>query len=100
MTLTIDRKIFNDAAISKTIYWMSGDFTFQRKLDGEFEHITITPKYGVEKPEREIEESFLDKLNDYKLRGIIANETKDIRTILYAKAFADDDNLSEEDLGE
>ena len=33
-----------------------------------------------------------------KLRQIIKDETKDIRTILYAKAFADCEELSEEDL--
>ena len=100
MTLTVDRKIFDDAAISKTIYSMSADFTFQRKLEGDTERITIIPKPGVNNSEQDIEVEFIDKLNDYKLRGIIANETKDIRTILYAKAFADDDNLSEDDLGE
>jgi His-Xaa-Ser system protein HxsD len=100
MTIQIDRNIFDDAAISKTIYWLSGDFSFQRRLEGEIESITITPKPGTEISDLDIELAFLDKLNDYKLRGIIANETKDIRTILYAKAFADDDNLSEEDLNE
>lgn len=100
MTLTIDRKIYDDVAISKTIYWLSSEFTFQRQLEGDTERITITPKPGVNKSQQDIEVEFIDKLNDYKLRGIIANETKDIRTILYAKAFADDDNLSEDDLGE
>lgn len=100
MTLKIDRNIFDDAAISKTIYWMSGDFSFQRRLEGEIESITITAKPGTDMTDQEIELEFLDKLNDYKLRGIIAKETKDIRTILYAKAFSDDDNLSEKDLNE
>ena len=100
MTIKIDRKIFNDSAISKTVYWLSGEFSFQRKLEGDSEFITITPKLGVSMNEQDIEMMFLDKLNDYKLREIITCETKDIRTILYAKAFADDDNLSEEDLNE
>ena len=39
-------------------------------------------------------------LNDYKLREIISNETKEIKTILYAKAFAEDENLKEEDIHE
>lgn len=100
MTIQIDRNIFDDAAISKTIYCLSGDFSFQRKLEGEIEYITIIAKPGVGLTDQDIELMFLDKLNDYKLRSIIAEETKDIRTILYAKAFADDDNLSEEDLKE
>ena len=32
-------------------------------------------------------------LNDYKLRQVIEDETHDIRTILYAKAFADFDDI-------
>lgn len=100
MTIQIDRNIFDDAAITKTIYCLSGDFSFRRRLEGEIESITIMAKPGTEMNDQEIEMMFLDKLNDYKLRGIIAEETKDIRTILYAKAFADDDNLSEEDLNE
>lgn len=100
MTIRIDRKVYDDAAISKTIYWLSKDFSFQRKLEGEFESVTVIPKLGVDITEQDIELAFFDRLNDYKLRGIIANETMDIRTILYAKAFADDDNLSEEDLSE
>lgn len=100
MIIIIDRKIFDDSAISKTVYWLSSDFSFQRKLDGDTEIITILPKLGVDMNEQDIEMMFLDKLNDFKLRGIVANETRDIRTILYAKAFADDDNLSEDDLNE
>jgi His-Xaa-Ser system protein HxsD len=37
-------------------------------------------------------------LNDFKLREVVANETRDIKTILYAKAFADDEDFSEEDI--
>ncbi len=37
-------------------------------------------------------------LNDFKLREIISIETKNIRTILYAKAFGEFDELTEEDI--
>lgn len=36
-------------------------------------------------------------LNDYKLRQVIEDETHDIRTILYAKAFADFDDIDSDD---
>ncbi len=100
MTIDIDRRIFNDVAISKTVYCLSGDYVFRRKLDGDIEHIIVTPKYDNHKTDKDIEFEFLDKLNDYKLRGIIAEETREIRTILYAKAFSDDDDLSVNDLFE
>ena len=40
---------------------------------------------------------FWDKMNDFKLREIINTETRDIKTILYAKAFGEFDNLDEND---
>ncbi len=40
----------------------------------------------------------LETLNDYKLRQIIEEETHDIRTILYAKAFADFDDIDENEI--
>lgn len=38
----------------------------------------------------------MEVLNDYKLRQIIENETHDIRTILYIKAFGDIDENNDE----
>ena len=46
---------------------------------------------------RSLLRSFLQRLNDYKLREIVIAETKDIRTILYAKAFADCEDFSLEE---
>jgi len=40
---------------------------------------------------------FWNKMNDFKLREIIITETRDIKTILYAKAFGEFDNLDEND---
>ena len=40
---------------------------------------------------------FWNKMNDFKLREIINTETRDIKTILYAKAFGEFDNLDEND---
>ena len=65
--------------------------------DGK-EHITIEPiKTDISINENDIQNLFLQRLNDYKLREIIREETKDINTILYLKAFADCDQLIEED---
>ena len=51
-------------------------------------------------PDLFIENEFWSSLNDFKLRERIKEETKDIRTILYVKAFSDCDNLTEEDIDE
>lgn len=85
MTITVDRQIYNDLCISKAIYSLSDIYTFSRTLDNNLEIIEVVSKTG-----QNIDESkFFDVLNDFKLRGIINKETKDIKTILFAKAFGD-----------
>lgn len=97
MTLKIDRNIFSDIVISKVVYWLSDKTIINRTLIGNIEELDIKFIEG-EKPITEIE--FYRLLNDYKLRDLVAKETKNIKTILYAKAFADDENFSEKDISE
>ena len=98
MTIEIDRRIYNDSVISKAIYWLSGDYVIVRSLLNDItESISITAK-SDSISEQEIEVKLLQTLNDFKLRQIVADETRDIKTILYAKAFAEDEDLSEEDI--
>ena len=99
MTITIDRRIYNDSVISKAIYWLSGDYLIVRSLlDNNTESVTITMKSGTDTSETELETRLMQALNDFKLRQIVADETRNIKTILYAKAFAEDEDLSEEDI--
>lgn len=86
MKLTVSRDIYNDGCISKCVYAFSDKYSFNRSLNGNNEEISVTPKAGCELPS-DFEMLFFDTLNDYKLRGIIEEQTKDIRTLLYAKAF-------------
>lgn len=96
MTLRIDRKIYPDSCISKVVYWLSDQYTIERRLEGDEELLSIDGEIDQDL----LRKTILEKLNDYKLRGIIDAETKDIRTILYAKAFGEFDDLTEEELTE
>jgi len=99
MKTTIDRRIYNDSVISKAIYWLSGGFTIARTLlDETTEELTISSKDGEKIDEDAFKLKLTQALNDFKLRQIVADETRDIKTILYAKAFADDEDLTEEDI--
>lgn len=98
MIIEIDRNIYSDSCISKTIYWLSGSYVCERKyIDGR-ECIDIAP---IDKTCNIVEETiksvFLQVLNDYKLREIVREETKDINTILYLKAFANCNELLEDE---
>lgn len=96
MILQIDRKIYSDSCISKVVYWFSDQYPIERHVNGDIEALTID---GV-KDEVSLKKMFFEKLNDFKLREVIDKETKDIRTILYAKAFGDFDDITEEEITE
>ncbi len=96
MTIQIDRRIYSDNCVSKVVYWLSGQYTILRNIDGDkeivcIENVSVDPS---------LEKEFYQRLNEYKLREVIENETKDIKTILYAKAFGDFDDLTEEEITE
>lgn len=96
MKILIDRNIYSDECISKCVYSLSEVFQCNRQLDGNTESIELNPTNGFSSDE-DIKRLFLQKLNDFKLRQIVAEETKDIRTILYAKAFADYEDFNIEE---
>lgn len=94
MILDIDRNIFSDSCLSTVVYWFSNQYTIQRSIKGSIETLTIDDVPD----EKQFRFEFFQKLNDYKLREQIDKETKDIKTILYAKAFGEFDELTEEDI--
>lgn len=89
--MEIDKRIYNDTCISKAIYSVMDKMTISRTILSD-----IREKVDILCPDAELasnEKIFINALNDFKLRGIIEAETRDIRTILYAKAFEDDESL-------
>lgn len=85
MKIIIDRRIYDDACISKALYSLSSVYSFSRSLDNNIESVEV-----ISKSKQAIDETLIiDTLNDFKLRGIINKETKEIKTILFAKAFGD-----------
>ena len=96
MNILIDRNVYSDECISKCVYSLSEVFQCNRQLDGNTESIELIPTNGFISDE-DTKRLFFLKLNDFKLRQIVAEETKDIRTILYAKAFADYEDFNIEE---
>ena len=95
LTLTIDRAIFSDETISKSVYWETNQYSVTRQLNGNAESISFEPKPNCQEDENALKERFLIRLNDFKVQQIVDNETKDLRTILYIKAFANNDDFEE-----
>jgi His-Xaa-Ser system protein HxsD len=96
-SINIDREIYDDSIISKAVYWHTENFIIERIANANLETVTFQPKKNeLSETEKEsVLQKFNQDLNDYKLRQIIEQETKDIRTILYIKVFANNDDFEE-----
>lgn len=90
--MIIDKRIYDDACISKAVYHLSDEMPIIRTFISDSEE-QLDIKCPLEQKEQ-FENKLVSVLNDYKLRGIIESETHDIKTILYAKAFIDDEELN------
>lgn len=89
MILRVDKKIYSDSCISKSVYALADKYAILRSDDEQDEILDVQP-LGLEAGSEElVRKDIINTLNDFKLRCVIEEETKDIRTIIYAKAFAD-----------
>ena len=95
LTLFVDRAIYSDEVISKAVYWETNQYIVTRQLNGNAETLCFEPKPQCNEDERALRERFLTRLNDFKVQQIVNDETKDLRTILYIKAFANNDDFEE-----
>ena len=89
MIIRIDKRIYSDSCISKCVYALADKYNIQRRVQDEHELLEIQPLSNDGFQEESAKAEIVNTLNDFKLRCIIEEETKDIRTIIYAKAFAD-----------
>jgi His-Xaa-Ser system protein HxsD len=98
----INKSIFNDIVITKTLYWLQSEhITFwNSSLDGNTQNITLEKKDGSINNEEYVllKKRISQNLIDFKTRDIINRETKNIRDILYIKAFANGDDFEDYNL--
>lgn len=95
---TINASIFNERVLTKALYWYAESFIiyWNKNKDNLFE-ITLELKPSANKiyTFEYVTHKFNQDLIDYKNRDLITNETKDIRNILYVKAFANNDDFED-----
>lgn len=99
----IDMGIYSENVISKSLYWLSSNYTICRENLPENKQKITFEKNGspiTDSDFNAFKADFCQKLIDYKNREIINEETKDIRNILYVKAFANNDGFIEFDFSE
>ena len=84
MKLKIPKSTYSLKSIRDTIYWFSINHTIV--LDQTDDEFLISIDNGDENFSR----NFMKSLNDYSLRDLIHNETKEIKNLVIAKAFYPD----------
>lgn len=95
---TIDASIFNENIITKALYWYTEFFNiyWNKKSDNVHEVILkLKPNTNKSYTFEYVVSKFNQDLIDYKNRDLIMHETKDIRNILYVKAFANNDDFED-----
>lgn len=95
---TIDTSIFSESVIAKALYWYAELFyIYWNKRDNSIHEITLELKPNANNSYtfEYVTSKFSQDLIDYKNRDLIMYETKDIRNILYVKAFANNDDFED-----
>ena len=87
LRLLIEREIYNEEVLYKCFYWYGANFNVEiAPHSAEFFEVKLQPKQIIDLQQT------IDKVKrdlvDFKLRGIVAYETKTVRELLIAKAFA------------
>ena len=95
----IDNEVYSKRVIAKVLYWLSDNFIISSSQDGKFTSVKIRSKETISDwgfAEEKISELFCD----YAMREVVLEETKDIRNILYIKAFSNIEDFAEYDISE
>lgn len=87
-TFKIDTSIYSADVICKVSYWLSEHFLVSQEKAEQNICFIIEAKRDYTTKEWESVKEYISQLClDYQMREVVHRETKDIRTILYLKAF-------------
>ena len=93
----IDLGIYSKEIVAKVVYWLSRDFTIMQSIEDKLWTISLESNNVVNWDD--VKRHISQLLTDYQMREVITAETKDIKNILYIKAFANvEELLSDEEV--
>lgn len=93
-SMSIDTNLYSNNVIHKVLYWLSGSYVINTTSCESFVSVELSSKESTTNWQA-TEETISQMLCDFSLREVIAEETKDIRNILYIKAFSNLDDFYE-----
>ena len=91
VVIKIDPSIYSKGVVTKVAYWLSREFTIMQSVEGKDWALSLECQDAVVMDE--VKKRVSQLLADYQMREAITAETKDIRNILFIKAFANVEEL-------
>jgi His-Xaa-Ser system protein HxsD len=91
--IKLSKEVYSLKAIKDTIYWFSNKYLINIDSDEFYFFVNVSDV------DLNFEKEFMKSLNDFSLRKMIHDETKDIKTLVVTKAFYPD-LVNFKDLGE
>jgi His-Xaa-Ser system protein HxsD len=91
----IDLRIYPNIVVQKCFYWYTSDYEVSYKISSpDSLEVKLVPKSDLKLEQDTFIAKIAQDLNDFLLREVVSNETRTIRELIIAKAFA---NFEEED---
>jgi His-Xaa-Ser system protein HxsD len=90
--IEVDESVFSLDVVTKAVYWLSGRYTIDLRREPARNAIVVRvahsdrPLSGEE--QRDVESRLRRDLVDFRTRAIVDQETRTLRDLLVAKAFA------------
>lgn len=91
--LEIDTSLFSKSVVTKVLYWLNNNYTVMLSCDDNIIKMELECVHGHDWDK--VKKDISTMLSDYQMRELIEQETRDIRNILYVKAFANVDELTD-----
>jgi len=88
LVFVLDANTYSEDVIYKCFYWYGGDYNVTIQVENTLFRISLTSKSGEQVDTILLTNKIRQDLIDFKLRDIVTKETKTIRELLNAKAFA------------
>ena len=87
LRLSVDSRLYSESVVYKCFYWYTGEYDVSILASGNNYEVQLIKKDGGA-VSIDIESKIQRDLIDFKLRQIVSEETKQIRELITAKAFA------------
>lgn len=88
LQFSLEEVLYNESVLYKCFYWYGAEYDVSITKFKEIYQIRLTSKTDMGINHDALEKKIRQDLIDFKLRDIVAKETKSIRELLTAKAFA------------